>query len=67
MNEVFGFDNGRLAALDDIPLAFRPFFEAILAIASNFQALVEWDVSSFASLLVLQYLYISPGKYSKNN
>lgn len=66
MNEVFGFDNGRLAILDHIPLEFRPLFNAIPPIAINFQSLIDWDVSSFVSLLVLQYLYISSGNNLKN-
>uniref|UniRef100_A0A915CYX4 Uncharacterized protein n=1 Tax=Ditylenchus dipsaci TaxID=166011 RepID=A0A915CYX4_9BILA len=60
MHDGFGFENGQVASLAHIPVEFQPLFCAISAMAPSFQCLVEWDAACFASLIVLQFLYISP-------
>jgi hypothetical protein len=58
MANEFCFDNTSIVSLANFPAEFAPLFTAIFSAVDQFQADVDWDVSSFASLLVLQLLSV---------
>lgn len=58
------FEDGQAAKLSSIPNEFRKFFEEVYKFGQEFRNLVEWDLPSFAALMVLQYLGVSEGRIS---
>lgn len=58
MSNEFCFDDNTITPLANFPPEFAPLFTAMSSIVDQFQSDVDWDISSFASLLVLQFLAV---------
>ncbi|KAI6187982.1 hypothetical protein M3Y98_00304500 [Aphelenchoides besseyi] len=58
--EGFLFDDNTVALLADLPSEFAQLFAAITSFVDDFRTCVDWDPTSIASLLVLQFLAVSP-------
>lgn len=67
MTNEFCFDDNSVIPLSNFPAEFAPFFAAIASFVDQFQSDVEWDVTSFASLLVLQFLAVGSGNFLHTN
>uniref|UniRef100_A0AC34FAK0 NR LBD domain-containing protein n=1 Tax=Panagrolaimus sp. ES5 TaxID=591445 RepID=A0AC34FAK0_9BILA len=55
LENAFMFDNGQTLSLNNIPNELLPFFNAIQQESPLFNA-VDWDLQSFATVLVLKFL-----------
>lgn len=62
MTNEFCFDDNTVIPLANFPAEFAPLFTAMASCVDQFQNDVEWDVTSFASLLVLQFLAVGQGR-----
>lgn len=62
MTNEFCFDDNTVVSLSNFPEEFGEFFTAMISIVDQFQLDVDWDLTSFASLLVLQFLAVGQGK-----
>lgn len=65
MNNEFCFDDNSITSLTNFPAEFAPLFSTMCSIVDQFQNDVEWDMTSFASLLVLQFLAVGQGIFFK--
>jgi hypothetical protein len=62
MTNEFCFDDNTVIPLANFPAEFAPLFAAMASCVDQFRDSVDWDVTSFASLLVLQFLAVGHGR-----
>jgi hypothetical protein len=62
MGNEFCFDDNTIILLNNVPAEFSQLFSTMASFVDQFQSDVDWDVSSFASLLVLQFLAVDQSK-----
>lgn len=59
-DSIFFFDDTNVVSARAMPDEFAPLFDAIESLSSRFPT--GWDLASFGSLLVLQFLSTSHGE-----